>query len=65
MKNEDNWAFTAMFCCKKIVKLKWDPVEIDKITIELSLCHNSDFRISISLQPDGVNLWYFKLRLFN
>ena len=25
---------------------------------EFSLCH-------ISLQPDGVNLWYFKLRLFD
>ena len=25
----------------------------------------SDFQIAISLQPDGVNLWYFKLRLFD
>ena len=26
---------------------------------------NSNFHIPISLRPDGVNLWYFKLRLFN
>ena len=26
---------------------------------------NSNFRIQIPLQPDGVNLQYFKLRLFN
>ena len=26
---------------------------------------NSDFLIHISLQPDGINLLYFKLRLFD
>ena len=25
------------------------------------LATNSDFQIAICLQPDGVNLWYFKL----
>ena len=25
---------------------------------------NSNFKIPISFQPDSVNLWYFKLRLF-
>ena len=26
---------------------------------------NSDFTIAISLQPDGINLWYFKLSLLD
>ena len=26
---------------------------------------NSNFLIPISIQPNGVNLWYFKLRLFD
>ena len=29
------------------------------------LATDSDFQIAISLQPDGVNLWYFKLSLFD
>ena len=29
------------------------------------LVTNSNFVIHISLQPDGVNLWYFKLRLLD
>ena len=29
------------------------------------LATNSNFLIPISLQPDGVNLWYFKLGLFD
>ena len=29
------------------------------------LATNSDFQIAICLQPDGVNLWYFKLLLFD
>ena len=29
------------------------------------LATNSDFQLAISLQPDGVNLWYFKLSLFD
>ena len=32
---------------------------------ELSLCHKSQFSIPISLKQDGVNLWYFKLWLFD
>ena len=32
---------------------------------KLSLCTNSDFVIPIFFLPDGVNLWYFKLRLFD
>ena len=32
---------------------------------ELSLCHKLNFVITISLEPDDVNLWYFKLRLFD
>ena len=31
---------------------------------ELSLRHKTKLSIPISLQPDGVDLWYFKLRLF-
>ena len=31
----------------------------------MSFCRKSKFIISISLQPDGANLWYFKLRLFD
>ena len=26
---------------------------------------NSDYLFAISLQPDGINLWYFELRLFD
>ena len=32
---------------------------------ELFLCHKHKFLIPISLKMDCVNLWYFKLRLFN
>ncbi len=30
----------------------------------MSFCHKLKFSYSISLQPYGVHLWYFKLRLF-
>ena len=44
-------------------------VSISKIKIKLCqrnwvLDTNSIFVIPISIQPNGVNLWYFKLRLF-
>ena len=29
------------------------------------LATNSSFLIPISLQPDGIKLWYFKVRLFD
>ena len=29
------------------------------------LATNSDFQIAISLQPDDVNFWYFKILLFD
>ena len=30
-----------------------------------SLKQNQIFKLTISLEPDVVNLWYFKLRLFD
>ena len=33
--------------------------------LELSFWHKLKFLIPISIQPNGVNLWYFKLRLFD
>jgi len=32
---------------------------------KLILCHKLKFLIPVSLQLDGVNLWYFKLIIFN
>ena len=32
---------------------------------ELSLSQKFWFQITISLQPDGVSLWYFKLSIFD
>ena len=32
---------------------------------ELSFCPKLNVLIPIYLQPDGVHLWYFKLRLFD
>jgi len=34
-------------------------------TKELSLCHKHKFFIPISLHSDNVNVWYFKLWIFN
>ena len=34
-------------------------------TKELSFAPFSNFLISVSLQPDAVNLWYFKLSFFD
>ena len=36
-----------------------------KMLKKLSLCHKLKFSIPTSLQHDGGNLWYFKLRLFD
>ena len=44
-----------IFCTKFNRKMKRNWVLVIK----------SNFLISIFLQPDGVNLWYFKLRLFD
>ena len=39
---------------------------INRLPKELSLCHKIyDFLFPLSLWPDGVKLWYYKLRLFN
>ena len=34
-------------------------------TKELTLCHKLKFVIPIALQPACVNLWYFKITLFD
>ena len=38
-----------------------NPIYTIKTLKELSFCHKLEFLIPTSLQPDGVNLWYFKL----
>ena len=38
---------------------------VGSLSKELSICTNSSFLIHISLQYDGANLRYFKLKLFN
>ena len=62
--------FLQICFCVKINILK-DSLIPRKSTIEIYiwkkeivLATNSDFLIPISLQPDGVNLWYFKFTLF-
>ena len=46
----------------------WDSVLSIKQILKLRnwvFATNSNFLISMSLKPHGVNLWYFKLRLFD
>jgi len=42
----------------------WYKPNLKKIQRNWVFATNSNLLIPISLQPDGANLWYFKLRLF-
>ena len=46
-------------------RLKQEFVKKNKVKWNWVFATNSSFLIPISLQPYGVNLWYFKLRLFD
>ena len=46
---------------KVIQVIKLDVYKIKKLSFD----KNSNFLISLSLQPDDLNLWYLKLRLFD
>ena len=44
--------------------IKYYKVNIENMKRDWVFATNSNLLIPLSLQPDGANLWYFKLRLF-
>ena len=46
---------------ENMAQIKYDKLDLKK----LCLCYKLNFTIALSLQPHGVNLWDFALRLFD
>ena len=59
LENQNLWHRLNLFAVKFVNHWK------SKLTKELTLCHKLWFLIQISLDPNVVNLWYFKLIFFD